>query len=119
MFKTSILDIDGERQDLVSYKKEVEAGDASYNLITVIMAKEKTDLQGAVDAIGAMCERACKNFVATAEDVLQHKNGIPSWGAEIDRQVSLFVDALGTLCYIHATRRGDSPDTRALREGHR
>ena len=84
------------RQDMVSYKKELAAGDTSYNLITVIMAERKTGVQGAVDVIAAMCEKTRKNFLAVAEDVLQHKNGIPSWGAEMDRQVALYVDALGT-----------------------
>ena len=48
--------------------------------------------------------QAREHFLATMEDVLQHKNGIPSWGKSVDEHVALYVDGLG-MNAMQLTRR--------------
>ncbi|KAF7979340.1 hypothetical protein HWV62_42763 [Athelia sp. TMB] len=81
--------------DMCSYKKEVLCNDADYNAITVVMANEKTDLAGALQWISNIHDEIVDRFLSTRQDVLNKRNGVPSWGKEIDEQVAAYVDGLG------------------------
>lgn len=82
---------------MCSYKKEVLCNDADYNAITVVMANEKTDLAGALQWISNIHDEIVDRFLSTRQDVLNKRNGVPSWGKEIDDQVAAYVDGLGAL----------------------
>ncbi|KAF7984104.1 hypothetical protein HWV62_16714 [Athelia sp. TMB] len=81
--------------DMYSYKKELLSGDADYNMVTVVMVNEKTDLAGAIQWISNAHDELVDRFLKTREDVLNHQNGVPSWGKDIDHQVAAYIDGLG------------------------
>jgi hypothetical protein len=56
-------------------------------MIPVVMHQEGVDLQTAVDFVGNMCKQSIDRF---NED----RARLPSWGPEIDRDVSIYVDGL-------------------------
>jgi hypothetical protein len=56
-------------------------------MIAVLMREQGLDLQGAVDHLG----RLCKSTVQRFED---NRAILPSWGEELDRQVSVYVEGL-------------------------
>ena len=56
-------------------------------MIVVVMAQEGVDLQSAIDFVGSMCEQSINRFVA-------NRANLPSWGAEINEQVAIYVDGL-------------------------
>jgi hypothetical protein len=80
---------------MCSYKKEVLADDYDYNAVTVVMHNKGTDLDGALQWISDRHDEIVDNFLATSKDVFDHRNGVPSWGPEIDRQVEAYVSGLG------------------------
>ena len=82
-------------KDLASYKKEVLAGDADYNLITVLTSTDGIDLASAVHKCSLIHDELVRNFLETKDDVLQHMNGVPAWGQKIDTQIAAYVDGLG------------------------
>ena len=88
-------DLTGSAQDLVSYKKEYLAGDTSYNIITAVMQEKGMALGDAIQWIASYRAEIADNFLKVREDVLQHANGIPSWGEKIDAQVEKYIDGLG------------------------
>ena len=73
-------------QDIFSYNVEQSKGD-THNMIPVVMHQEGVDLQTAVDFVGKMCKQSIDRF---NED----RARLPSWGPEIDRDVSIYVDGL-------------------------
>ena len=80
---------------MCSYKKEVLRNDADYNIVTVVMANEKTDLAGAVQWISDTHDEIVGRFLSTRQDLLSQCNGRSPWGKEIDLQVIAYVDGLG------------------------
>jgi hypothetical protein len=80
---------------MYSYKKEVLNNEADYNIVTVVMNNNNTDLSGAMQWISDRYEALAAQFLATRQDVLNHQNGVPSWGEDIDRQVAAYIDGLG------------------------
>ena len=56
-------------------------------MIVVVMQQEGLDLQSAVDFVGDLCQQSIDRFVHEREN-------LPSWGPEIDRDVSIYVDGL-------------------------
>ena len=82
-------------KDLASYKKEVLAGDAAYNLVTVTMSEKSIRLEEAVEGIATLCGEVLKDFLLTKEDILQHQNGMPSYGEVIDEHVAMYIEGLG------------------------
>lgn len=52
------------------------------------MNQDKVDLQTAVDMAGSMLEGTMDRFFV-------ERDNLPSWGAEIDKQVQLYIDGLG------------------------
>ncbi|KAJ7753354.1 terpenoid synthase [Mycena maculata] len=81
--------------DMCSYKKEVLGNDADYNAVTVIMVNEKTDVAGGIQWISDRHDDIVDNFLTIRDDVLEHKNGVPSWGKDIDDQVVKYIEGLG------------------------
>ena len=82
---------------MCSYRKEVLANDVDYNAVTVVMYNNNVDVDGAIQWISDRHDDIVESFMKTRDDVLNHKNGFPSWGENIDRQLALYVDGLGML----------------------
>ncbi|KAJ7254123.1 terpenoid synthase, partial [Mycena rebaudengoi] len=82
-------------QDMYSYKKEVLSGNTAYNAVTIIMRANLTDVAGGMQWISDRHDEVAQHFLATRDDVLNHRNGVPSWGGDMDEQVKKYVDALG------------------------
>ena len=64
------------------------------------MSQQGTSLDGALQTITAMGEERLENFLATRKDILQRENGVPSWGAKVDRDIDRFIDGVGTLAIL-------------------
>ncbi|KZP06880.1 hypothetical protein FIBSPDRAFT_1053287 [Athelia psychrophila] len=82
--------------DMYSYRKEVLGGDADYNVVTVVMYIQKTDLAGALQWISDTHDELIDRFLNTRQNVLDMR-GVPSWGKDTDRQVAAYVDGLASL----------------------
>ncbi|GLB39974.1 putative terpene synthase family, metal binding domain [Lyophyllum shimeji] len=80
--------------DMSSYKKEVLSNDADYNAITVVQKHLGVDLEGALQWLLEHHDQNIDNFMAVREKVLK-KDGFPSYGPRIDREVADYVDGLG------------------------
>ncbi|KAF7318869.1 Terpene-synth-C domain-containing protein [Mycena chlorophos] len=72
--------------DVFSYNVEQSKGD-THNMIPVVMHEQGLSLQEAVDFVGEMCKQTIDRF---CED----RASLPSWGAQIDREVAIYVDGL-------------------------
>lgn len=88
--------------DIFSFNVEQSKGD-THNMIPVVMHQEGVDLQTAVDFVGNMCKQSIDRFN-------QDRARLPSWGPEIDRDVSVYVDGLanwivGSLHWSFETER--------------
>ncbi|KAG2341356.1 terpenoid synthase [Suillus weaverae] len=73
--------------DLLSYNVEQAMGHTSNNIVTVLMQEKDASVQEAADCIGVVFEQLMARF-------LKDKSRLPSWGADIDRDVALYVEAL-------------------------
>lgn len=82
---------------MVSYKKEVLTNSADYNIVTIITSNCQTDIAGAIKWISHRNDELVGRFLETKEDILNHRNGVPSWGEDIDIQVAKYIDGLGKL----------------------
>ena len=60
------------------------------------MTQLGTDLTGAVQWVSDLHDEIAHKFLQAVADVEAHKNGIPSWGTEIDSAISAYVNGLGT-----------------------
>jgi Delta6-protoilludene synthase len=69
-------------------------GDADYNGITIIMEQEKLNLHETVQWISDRHDATLAKFMETRENVIHRRNGFPSWGPEIDRQVVEYTGVL-------------------------
>lgn len=56
-------------------------------MIPVVMHQHGLDVQSAVDFVGNLCKQSIDRF--NAETAL-----LPSWGLQIDKEVSIYVDGL-------------------------
>ena len=56
-------------------------------MIPVVMNEQGLDLQAAVDLVGELCKQTMDQF---NEDRAQ----LPSWGADVDRDVAVYVQGL-------------------------
>lgn len=52
------------------------------------MKEHNLDLQAALDWLGAHCNRTISRFLANVKRV-------PSWGAEIDEKVKIYIEGMG------------------------
>ncbi|KAH9477939.1 Delta(6)-protoilludene synthase 18 [Psilocybe cubensis] len=80
--------------DMYSYKKEVLAGDASYNAVTIVMHNLRLSLDEAIQWISDLQDDLVINFLKLREDVVNKRN-FPTYGAEMDRQIVSYIDGLG------------------------
>ncbi|KAJ6458240.1 terpenoid synthase [Mycena sanguinolenta] len=71
--------------DIVSYKKELAAGDDNHNIVTIIMHEESTDLSGAMEWV------ATRRKALTSQFLAQYKK-VP-WD-DIDAQVREYVEGI-------------------------
>ncbi|KAJ7199079.1 terpenoid synthase [Mycena rebaudengoi] len=81
--------------DMYSYKKEILIGNTAFNAVTVIMRANLTDVAGGMQWISDRHDEVAQHFLATRDDILNHKNGVPLWGRDMDEQVEKYVDGLG------------------------
>ncbi|KAJ3559506.1 hypothetical protein NM688_g309 [Phlebia brevispora] len=81
--------------DMCSYKREVLSNNAAYNAITVFMVHDATDISGAFQRVSDLHDKLAKQFLDTRADVLAHRNGVPSWGSQLDHDVNAYIDGLG------------------------
>jgi len=75
-------------QDFYSYNIEQARGDSGHNVLTVAMHDLGTDLDGAIKWAGEYCDTLERTF----KDAVKH---LPSWGSDIDEQVTRYVAGLG------------------------
>lgn len=87
--------------------KEILHDDADYNAVTVVMTNNKTDLPGAIQWISDRHDDVVDNFMRVRDDVLNKKNGFPSYGEDLDRQIALYVDGLGLFFILPRNSRPD------------
>ncbi|KAH9053668.1 terpenoid synthase [Lactarius vividus] len=74
--------------DLYSYNNEQAAGHGGHNILTVVMNEKGVDLDGAVDWLAEY------NGVVLSKFQAQYRM-LPSWGPDLDRIVTAFVERLG------------------------
>ncbi|KAH7904615.1 isoprenoid synthase domain-containing protein [Hygrophoropsis aurantiaca] len=89
--------------DMLSYNREQAIGDASYNIITVIMHELHLDL-------GSAFGWAAKYHAELRERFFNGLGRVPSWGPTIDKQMQEFLDALaiwlrGNICWSFESER--------------
>jgi len=73
--------------DLYSYPVERARGHALHNLVTIVMHQLDLGPQAAANWIGNWCDGILNEF-------LEARANLPSWGPEIDAQISQYVDGL-------------------------
>ncbi|KAG1815061.1 terpenoid synthase [Suillus subaureus] len=74
--------------DIASYNMEQARGDASHNVITIVMREFDTDVHGAILWVADLHMETQKRF-------LQAMAAVPKWGEPIDSQVREYCDGLG------------------------
>ena len=90
-------------QDIYSYDLEQSRGLEGNNILTVLMATNSSNLQEAADRAGVLFGDLMNRFIA-------ERKKLPSWGPDLDRDVSRYVDAIGgwvvgNLCWSFESRR--------------
>jgi hypothetical protein len=77
--------------DVLSYRKDLELG-VDFNLITLLMNKDRFSVQQAMERIGEMTEDCYRQwYLALA--------GLPSYGEEVDREVMEFVEVCRAIAH--------------------
>ncbi|KAG1856653.1 terpenoid synthase [Suillus subalutaceus] len=74
--------------DIASYNMEQARGDASHNMITIVMRDLDTDVNGAMLWVADLHMKTQKKF-------LEAMATVPKWGEPIDPQVREYCDGLG------------------------
>lgn len=59
------------------------------------MANNQRSLDGALCWLSDRHDQLLAKFMETKDNILQHKNGVPSWGEDIDYQVATYIDGIG------------------------
>ncbi|KAI0290408.1 terpenoid synthase [Multifurca ochricompacta] len=75
--------------DIASYNVEQACGDDNYNIITVVMHQNKTDIQGAMNWVSEHHKELEEKFMEIYE------NKIPKFGEPVDEQLAQYVDGIG------------------------
>ncbi|KAG0708193.1 isoprenoid synthase domain-containing protein [Suillus ampliporus] len=73
--------------DLFSYNVEQAMGHTSNNIVTVLMQEKDASIQEAADCIGVVFQQLMTRF-------MKDKSRLPSWGADIDRDVAIYIEGL-------------------------
>ena len=71
---------------MFSYNKEQARGD-THNILVVVMNQKDLTINGAINYVAEVCEKSMNQFVET-------RSKMPSWGEEIDKEVSIYLDGL-------------------------
>ena len=77
-------------KDIYSYGFERSRGFDGHNIITVVMEEYHLDLQQTIYWLSGYISKTISNF-------LSNSCGLPSWGENIDKAVSVYIDRVG-LC---------------------
>ncbi|PIL35634.1 terpene synthase [Ganoderma sinense ZZ0214-1] len=72
--------------DVLSYNAEQSRGD-THNLVCVLMNQNGVDRQEAIEQAGALWEKTLNWY-------FECRKAVPSWGAEVDRAVALYIQGL-------------------------
>ncbi|KAI0292682.1 terpenoid synthase [Multifurca ochricompacta] len=75
--------------DMASYNKEQAWGDGHYNIITIVMNQNKTEIQGAMNWVSEHHKELEEKFM----DIYENK--IPKFGEPVDKQLTRYVDGIG------------------------
>ncbi|KAI0294469.1 terpenoid synthase [Multifurca ochricompacta] len=75
--------------DTASYNVEQARGDDNYNIITIVMNQNKTDIQGAMNWVYEHHKELEEKFM----DIYENK--IPKFGEPVDEQLVQYVDGIG------------------------
>ncbi|KAF8509108.1 terpenoid synthase [Hysterangium stoloniferum] len=110
--KNCVNDFVALSNDIFSYNVEQARGD-THNIIAVMMKNYDLDLQSAIDRIGDICIKAINDY-------RQARAQFPSYGPEIDAQLSLFFHGLqswmsGNLEWSFETPRYLGPQRHEIR----
>ena len=73
--------------DLVSYPKELAAGDYHHNILAIVMHELSCDIGTAMGWAVQRHQQSQQRFLAALEDV-------PTWGPEVDAQVQAYIAQL-------------------------
>ncbi|OAL01858.1 Presilphiperfolan-8-beta-ol synthase [Phaeosphaeriaceae sp. SRC1lsM3a] len=77
--------------DVLSYRKDLELG-VDFNLISLLMTKERLSVQEAMDRIGDMLNDCYRQWYLALAD-------LPSYGEKIDREVMKFVEVCRAMAH--------------------
>ena len=80
-----------------SFRREVLKNGANYNILTVVMAHNRTDLAGSLQWVSDRYDQLITEFLEISENILGYKTGDASWDDEVYRQVGIYIDMLGVL----------------------
>ncbi|KAI0290412.1 terpenoid synthase [Multifurca ochricompacta] len=75
--------------DMASYNSEQARGDDNYNVITIVMYQNKTDIQEAMNWVSEYHKELEEKFM----DIYENK--IPKFGKPVDEQLAQYVDGIG------------------------
>ncbi|KAI0291779.1 terpenoid synthase [Multifurca ochricompacta] len=75
--------------DIASYNVEQARGDDNYNIITIVMHQNKTDVRGAMNWVYECHKELEEKFM----DIYENK--IPKFGEPVDEQLAQYVDGIG------------------------
>ncbi|KAI0660148.1 terpenoid synthase [Cubamyces menziesii] len=81
--------------DIVSYNVEQARGDDGYNLVAIVMAQHKLDLNGAMRWIGHYHDHLLDLFLAHCDPASELAGPLPSWGPRVDEELKQYIDGLG------------------------
>jgi alpha-muurolene/germacrene-A/gamma-muurolene synthase len=56
-------------------------------MLVVVMNQKHLTVNGAINYVAEVCEKSMSQFVET-------RSKVPSWGEEIDKEVSIYLDGL-------------------------
>jgi alpha-muurolene/germacrene-A/gamma-muurolene/(+)-delta-cadinol synthase len=98
---------------MYSFNVEHARGDWN-NMVAIFMKHHSLDIQGAVNRTAEMC---CQVF----DTFNENKAKLPSWGPEIDKDVSLYVGGLeswmsGNLYWSFTTERYFGPEVLDIKQ---
>ena len=99
---------------MVSYKKERVAGLDWVNSLTILMNTMDMSLQEAMDYVGELHRSALRDYI-------ENKKLIPSFGAEVDRDIRAYVRnmddwVIGNLEWHFRSKRYLGDDNERVRE---
>lgn len=77
-------------QDMHSYSVEVARGIAFHNIVTSIMQEHRMGISAAMEWLGNFGKQRIDTFLNAVKE-------LPSWGQEVDQNVSIYIKRIGHL----------------------